>query len=197
MEIISLPSKLPLDLDCYQSMLPLFQRALGIYFFSDYYVAREDVYKGQKVYFSRFVYDLISMFGLHLFYIELQTLEMLLRRVYGVVTHNFAAGKVYLVRVEDVRPAFTEKELMEASDLQGKEDARINKLHLSISDKRINRDGSNMVIGVGDSVEDPSPARRGTRGQDGDEDEEDHESDNNRELFSGLLGTGDEDALQV
>ena len=75
MEIISLPSKLPLDLDCYQSMLPLFQRALGIYFFSDYYVAREDVYKGQKVsyiqkfaliwvYFSRFVYDLISMFGL-------------------------------------------------------------------------------------------------------------------------------------
>ena len=46
MEIVSLPSKLPLDLDCYQSMLPLFSRALGIYFFSDYYVAREDVYKG-------------------------------------------------------------------------------------------------------------------------------------------------------
>ena len=33
---------------------------------------------------------------------------MLLRRVYGAVTHNFTAGKVYLVRVDDVKPAFTE-----------------------------------------------------------------------------------------
>ena len=71
-------------------------------------MAREEVFKGQRVYFSRFVYDLISMFGLHLFYIELQTLEMLLRRVYRAITHNFEAGKVYLRRVEDVQPAFTE-----------------------------------------------------------------------------------------
>ena len=47
------------------------------------------------------------MFGLHLFYIEIQTLELLLRRVYGAVTHNFEAGKVYLRAVEDVQPAFT------------------------------------------------------------------------------------------
>ena len=73
-------------------------------------MARDDVYKGQKVYFSRFIYDLISMFGLHLFYIELQTLEMLLRRIYGSVTHNFVAGKVQLRRVQDVEPAFTEIE---------------------------------------------------------------------------------------
>lgn len=78
-------------------------------------MAREDVYKGHKVYFTRFVYDLISMFGLHLFYIELQTLELLLRRVYGAITHNFDAGKIYLVRVEDVRPAFTEQEFYEAN----------------------------------------------------------------------------------
>ena len=71
-------------------------------------MAREEVFKGQRVYFSRFVYDLISMFGLPLFYIELQTLEMLLRRVYRAITHNFEAGKVYLRRVEDVQPAFTE-----------------------------------------------------------------------------------------
>ena len=85
----------------------MFQRALGIYYFSDYYVARQEVYKGRRVYFQRFVYDLISMFGLHLFYIEIQTLELLLRRIYGAVTHNFEAGKVYLRSVEDVQPAFT------------------------------------------------------------------------------------------
>lgn len=49
----------------------MFKRALGIYFFSDYYVAREDIYKGKNIYFIRFAYDLISMFGLHLFYIEI------------------------------------------------------------------------------------------------------------------------------
>ena len=57
-------------------------------------MAREDVYKGKNIYFTRFAYDLISMFGLHLFYIEIQTLELLLRRVYGAITFNFEAGKV-------------------------------------------------------------------------------------------------------
>ena len=84
---------------------------------------------------------------------------------------------------------------MEANELQSKEDARINKLHLSISDKRINRDGSNLVIGVGDSVEADDHRPRGNPGGQNDDDE--HESDNERELFSGLLGKGDEDALQI
>ena len=122
MDLVQFPSKLPLDIDCYQGMLPLFQRALGIYFFSDYYVARMEVYKGRKIYFSRFVYDLISMFGLHLFYIEIQTLELLLRRVYGAITHNFEAGKVLLRRVQDVRPAFSEHDFLEAIELQRRED---------------------------------------------------------------------------
>ena len=51
MELIPLPSKLPIDLELYQAILPLYQKALGIYFFSDYYVAREEVFKGNKVYF--------------------------------------------------------------------------------------------------------------------------------------------------
>ena len=54
-----------------------------------------------------------------------------------------------------------------------------------------------MVIGVGDSVERTDNVRRNTSGPDGDEDDEidERESENNRELFSGLLGNGDEDAL--
>lgn len=112
MELIQFPSKLPLDFECYQCLLPLFQQALGIYYYSDYYVAREEVYRSNKVYFARFIYDLISMFGLHLFYIEPLTLELLLRRVYQAVTHNFETGKVQLRRVEDVRPAFTEEEFV-------------------------------------------------------------------------------------
>ena len=75
-------------------------------------------------------------------------------------------------------------------EIQKKEEAKQNKLHLSISNDRINRNGSNMVIGVGDSVE-----RGETKPNDQDDDEE--SQDNNRELFSGLLGNGEEDALAV
>ena len=70
----------------------------------------------------------------------------------------------------------------------------MNKLHLSISDNRINRDGSNLVIGVGDSVERSNDRRKITNTGD-EEDDDVNESDNDRELFSGLLGNGDEDAL--
>ena len=122
MEVVSSPAKLPLGLACYQACMPLFQRALGIYYFSNYYVARNEVYKNDKVYFSRFLYDIISMFGLHLFYIEVQTLELLLRRVYAAITHKFEAGKPALRRVIDVEPAFTETEFQEALELQIKED---------------------------------------------------------------------------
>ena len=69
-------------------------------------------------------------------------------------------------------------------------------MHLSISNKRIDRDGSNVVIGVTDSVE-RGNRRRNKSHPDEEEDNNEHESDNDRELFSGLLGNGDEDALQI
>ena len=44
------------------------------------------------------MYDLISMFGLNLFYLEIDTLELMLRKVYRAVSFNFEAGKVKLRR---------------------------------------------------------------------------------------------------
>ncbi len=55
------------------------------------------------------MYDLISMFGLNLFFIEIRTLEFLIRRVYGAISYNFK-GVIKLVRLQDVKPAFTETE---------------------------------------------------------------------------------------
>jgi hypothetical protein len=106
----------------------LFQKALGIYFYSDYYVAREETYKNVFVFYDRFVYDIVSMFGLHLFYIEIATLELLLRRIYRAVTFQMK-GKVRLRRIEDIVPAFTEKEFEEALQEKSKIDQT---LHLKI-----------------------------------------------------------------
>lgn len=53
------------------------------------------------------MYDLISMFGLNLFYIELPTLEFLIRKVYHAISFS-QLGKVILL--ENVKPAFTEQE---------------------------------------------------------------------------------------
>lgn len=184
LEIVDQPTKLPLALEVYEAIQPLFQRALGIYYFSNYYVARDESFKGRKVFFARFVYDLISMFGLHLFYIELQTLEMLLRRVYRAVSHNFAAGTVRLRRVEDVEPAFSEEEFNEALEIQKKDESRLNKLMLSVHDERIQRNTSG-ALGADDSI---APSNK-------EADEEDVTED--RDLFSGLLGNQDENILEV
>ena len=57
------------------------------------------------------------MFGLHLFYIELHTLEMLLRRIYRAITYNGSNGRVHLRSILDVKVAFTEEEFEQAVEL--------------------------------------------------------------------------------
>ena len=64
------------------------------------------------------------MFGLHLFYIELSTLEMLLRRIYRAITFTKNDGKVYLRSLLDVKVAFTEDEFEQAVEIQDKEDIK-------------------------------------------------------------------------
>ena len=82
---------------------------MGIYFNTDYYVARKESFKQglPYVFYNRFVYDLISMFGTNLFYVEIRTLEFLIRRVYGAISYNFQ-GVIKLRRLRDVETAFTE-----------------------------------------------------------------------------------------
>ena len=175
---------------------------MGIYYFSDYYVARQEVYKSNKVYFKRFVYDLISMLGLHLFYIEIQTLEMILRKIYQAITHNFEAGKVFLRRVEDVRPAFTEAEFNEAIDLQKKDEVNNNKLHLSISDQRIANtggDSKDIVVGLDKKKAKRAALRKDNDQLSGGDDDDDGENSgaDGGDLFSGLLGNGEEDMIEM
>ena len=64
------------------------------------------------MFYQRFVYDLISMFGQNLFYIDLRTLEFLVRRVYAAISYNFN-GQIKLRRLQDIQPAFTDTELNE------------------------------------------------------------------------------------
>ena len=61
------------------------------------------------MFYTRFMYDLISMFGFNLFHIELPTLETLIRRVYSAITFRYES-KLVLKSLKDVKPAFTEEE---------------------------------------------------------------------------------------
>jgi hypothetical protein len=75
LELISHPSTLPVHIELYEAITPLFRTALGIYFNTSYYVATSETLNkngiGSHVFYPRFLYDLISMFGMNLFYIEL------------------------------------------------------------------------------------------------------------------------------
>jgi len=111
LKLILHQSALPIDIRLYSVITPMFERALGIYYHTNYYVARLETYKQGtgNVFYQRFVYDLISLFGLNLFYIDLSTLEFLLRAVYRNVSHAFGT-KIMLRHPDDVKPAFTQEE---------------------------------------------------------------------------------------
>lgn len=57
------------------------------------------------------MYDLISMFGINLFAIELRTLEFLIRRVFAAISHKFNGTTLKLRRLDDVKVAFTDREM--------------------------------------------------------------------------------------
>lgn len=99
-------------------------------------MARRGTYKKPHVFFERFVYDLISMFGLNLFYIEPPTLEFLLRRVFKAISAPID-GHVRLIRLEDVTPAFTEEEYEQSV---ANHDKSLNK-SLSLEVSNINHAG--------------------------------------------------------
>lgn len=97
MKLITHPSTLPIHIDLYEMITPMLEAAMGIYHHTNYYVARQETatrYGSTNVFYPRFMYDLISMFGLNLFYIELPTLEFLLRRVYQAISFMNAEHKI-------------------------------------------------------------------------------------------------------
>jgi len=61
------------------------------------------------------VYDLVSMFGLNLFYMDIATLEFLLRGVYRAISYR-VNNKVVLKSLKDVRSAFTQQELLKVAE---------------------------------------------------------------------------------
>lgn len=119
MELVPHPSSLPIDLDLYDQITPMLQVALGIYYNTNYYVAsRKNSKQGfHHVFYQRFVYDLISMFGQNLFFIDVKTLEFLVRRVYSAISYNFK-GQIKLRRLENIKPAFSEEEFKEVVQKQ-------------------------------------------------------------------------------
>jgi hypothetical protein len=57
----------------------VFEVALGVYYQSSYYVAKYPVYKAQTVFFERFCYDFVSLFGVNILFLEIEQLELIIR----------------------------------------------------------------------------------------------------------------------
>lgn len=55
------------------------------------------------------------MFGLNLFYMDIATLEFLLRGVYRAISYR-VNNKVVLKSLKDVRSAFTQQELLKVAE---------------------------------------------------------------------------------
>lgn len=75
-------TSLQISLTVYDTIIEVFIKALGPYFSDTYYVAKMFEYKKKSVPFERFTYDLISLFGINLLYIECQDMELILRKLF-------------------------------------------------------------------------------------------------------------------
>ena len=116
MTAVSHESHIPLAIEVYESIMPIFEVAMGIYFQSTYYVARRPQYKAETVHFDRFCYDFISLFGVNLLFTDIVMMENIIRKVYHNVSFNFD-GVVKLRALGCVEEAFTEKDLTVAHAL--------------------------------------------------------------------------------
>ena len=87
---------------------------MGVYYQSSYYIAKRPVYKAETVHFDRFCYDLISLFGVNLLFIELEQLQDIIRKIYSTVSFT-QDGVVMLLATECIKEAFTDEQLNEAS----------------------------------------------------------------------------------
>jgi hypothetical protein len=54
LDLVKYPCVLSIDISVYEACLPLFRKALGIYFHTSYYVARVDNLKTPTITFERF-----------------------------------------------------------------------------------------------------------------------------------------------
>ena len=117
---------IPLAIDIYERLISVFQLALGVYYQSTYYVAKRPIYKAETVFFDRFCYDYISLFGVNILFLEIKDLEMITRRIYSNISYNFdkevmkgvkappGQGGLRLLALECIQPVFTQQELLES-----------------------------------------------------------------------------------
>ena len=147
LKAVSQLGHIPLATSVYERLIPVFETALGVYYQSSYYVAKRPVYKADTVFFDRFCYDFVSLFGVNILFLEIQHLEMITRKVYSAVSYNFdkdieTGGTLtkkgeeglglHLIALECVGAAFTEDQLSES------------KHHLSVKSRFLNKISENM-----------------------------------------------------
>lgn len=118
---------IPLAVEVYERIIPVYERALGVYYQSSYYVAKRPDYRSETVFFDRFCYDFVSLLGVNLLFMDVKHLEGITRRVFTTVSYNFdfevqkgvKANKgesgLRLVALECVRTAFTLDDMLDTN----------------------------------------------------------------------------------
>jgi hypothetical protein len=89
LKAVSHLSHIPMATEVYQKIMPIYEIALGVYYQSSYYVAKAPVYKSETVFFERFCYDFVSLLGVNILFLEIEQLELIIRKVYSNVSYNF------------------------------------------------------------------------------------------------------------
>lgn len=113
LKAVSHLSHIPIATEVYQKIMPIYEIALGVYYQSSYYVAKAPIYKSETVFFERFCYDFVSLLGVNILFLEIEQLELIIRKVYSHVSYNFSGmnedGGIQLRDYSCIDSAFQEE----------------------------------------------------------------------------------------
>ncbi|CDW77372.1 UNKNOWN [Stylonychia lemnae] len=104
-------SLMPVDLNLYEQTILIFRKAYGVLFETDYYTAKKPEYLKNSVFFDRFCFDIISMMGDNLLYLDFSDAEYILRKIYQSTTHFMASNDgsqtIKLLTLESIKSSFS------------------------------------------------------------------------------------------
>lgn len=70
----------------------MFVKVLGAFVDNDSFVAKKPEYEKEHLFFDRFCFDVVSLFGKNLHVLNIRDIEYILRTAYFTLSHSFGPG---------------------------------------------------------------------------------------------------------
>ena len=138
---------LPINLELYEQCLPLLVQGLGALAQTTAFVAKRPNYKHSHIFFDKFCFDVLSLFGTNLTALHATDVEFVLRTVYFTLSHCFGPNNPQLLHSACLHPSPFRAEMLQklSSELNGDSPVDLNRYSFNTTPGLLALEGSRYV----------------------------------------------------